>query len=261
MISIMVQSKIFLKILKSAGVIAFWVAVWKLASMMAGGGLQLFLPSPEKVLAKWWMLIGTPEFCKAVGASLLRIFEGFVWGVLAGGILGMLSALSGVVYALLSPLMKMIRAVPVVSFIILVFVFFEVDRIPVFICFLMVMPLIWQSVYDGVMGTDVKLLEMSRVYGLGKWKTMWSIRLPQAFATVFTACINGLGLAWKSGVAAEVISAPDLSLGYEIVSAKSDLSYDELFAVTLTVVLLSVVFEMLLKTLCNKWLGAKEEER
>ncbi len=204
--------------------------------------------------------MGRQDFLPAVIASLGRIFEGFAWGVLAGLALGILTALSKSIYALFSPLMKMIRAVPVVSFIILVFVFLEVDRIPVFIAFLMVMPLIWQSVHDGIVHTDPKMLEMAGVYGLNRWKTVWQIRLPFALPSVITTCVSGLGLAWKSGIAAEVISAPDISLGYKIVGAKSDLAYDELFAVTLTVVLLSLVFELLLKAACRRWLTVKEGE-
>lgn len=250
------QSKNFAKkIIRFVTVFAFWILVWKAASLLAGERLALFLPGPERVLCKWWEMLFQADFLRAVGYSLLRIFEGFVLGAVVGAALGVVTAYCKPVHALLSPLMRMIRAVPVVSFIILVFVFLQVDRIPVFICFLMVMPLVWQSMQDGLTETDGKLLEMSRVYGLGQWKTLWFVRLPAALPGLITTCVSALGLAWKSGVAAEVISAPDFSLGYEITTAKSDLAYDELFAVTLTVVLLSLIFEVLFKFLCAKLLG------
>ncbi len=254
-ISIMVYKQAILKILKFLGVLLFWLLIWKAASLLVGDSLQIFLPGPERVLAKWVTLVGDAEFGAAVWRTLLRIFEGFAWGVLCGALLGVLTAYSRVCYALLSPLMKMIRAVPVVSFIILVFVFLHVDRIPVFICLLMVMPTVWQSMHDGLLGTDKKLLELGKVYAVGKGKELLLIRLPSAMPGLITTCVNALGLGWKAGVAAEVISAPDLSLGFQMQQAKSSLEYDQLFAITLTVVLLSLIFEVLLRLLCDRLMG------
>ena len=103
--------------------------------------------------------------------------------------------------------------------------------------------------------TDKTLLEMSRVFDLSNRKTLVSIKLPSITANLITSCVNALGLAWKSGVAAEVICLPNISLGTMLWQGKGSVNFDEVYAVTLTVVVLSLIIEYFLKFLCNKYLA------
>ena len=118
----------------------------------------------------------------------------------------------------------------------------------------MVLPLIWQTVYDGLENTDNKLIEMANVFAISPSKTLFKIRLAYLMPNFITSTVNGLGLAWKSGVAAEVICLPSVSLGTMLWQGKGNVNYDEVYAVTLTVVLLSIIIEILLKFICNKYL-------
>lgn len=245
------------KLIKIILVLAFWLALWEGASLLVANELKLFLPGPLAVLKKWAELALTKDFLIAAGATLLRIFIGFLLGVIGGLCIGLLTANSKIFYALISPVLKIIRAVPVVSFIILAFLFIHVDRLPIFISFLMVLPLIWQTVHDGLSRTDASLMEMCRVFRIGKIKTLFRIQLPQCLPEIISAAVSALGFAWKSGVAAEVLCTPAVSLGHRIYSAKAALSFDEVYAVTLTVVLLSILIEMLLKYICNRCLQRK----
>ena len=58
-----------------------------------------------------------------------------------------------------------------------------------------------------------------------------------------SACSLSLGLCWKSGIAAEVIGLPDGSIGEKLYQAKIFLQTDELFAWTIVVIAVSVLFE------------------
>lgn len=242
------------KALKFISVLAFWLAVWEIASLLVRDELKLFLPSPVLVFEKWFEVSFTKDYLVCSGATLLRIFAGFVFGSLAGFILAIATTSSNIINSVISPAMRVIRAVPVVSFIILAFLFFKADKLPVFISFLMVMPLMWQAVNDGIRATDRKLDEMCRVYGIGRWKSLFRVKLPQCTNEIITGLVSALGFAWKSGVAAEVLCASDVSIGHKIYSAKAALNFDEVYAATLTVVLLSLVIEILLKYLCRKHL-------
>ena len=53
-------------------------------------------------------------------------------------------------------------------------------------------------------------------------------------------------MGWKAGIAAEVLTVPPLSIGKNIFEAKLYLETTELFAWTLTVILLSLVIERIL---------------
>ncbi len=256
MISIIKKNNSLTKIVKAILVLIFWLAVWQTASLTVSGNLKLFLPSPFAVIKKWFEIGFKADYIQATFYTLIRIFAGFISGILTGFVLGLLTSQIKILNSLISPVLKIIRAVPVVSFIILAFLFIDVDFLPVFISFLMVVPLVWQTVHDGILSTDTMLDEMCCVYGLNKFKTLFAVKLPQCRQQIISACVNALGFAWKSGVAAEVLCTPDISLGHKIYSAKNSISFDEVYAVTLTVVLLSIIIEMLLKRLVKEG-GAK----
>ena len=119
--------------------------------------------------------------------------------------------------------------------------------LPVAIVFAMVTPLVWENVSKGIAETDRELLEMARVFHFGFFKTLWYVRLPSVRPFILSACTTGLGFAWKSGVAAEVLCLPQFAMGTALKEAKSDIETPEVLAWTVTVILLSVLMEWLLK--------------
>lgn len=232
------------KILLSAAVLIFWIAVWSFASYMIG--LELILPSPLKVLTALFEKAATADFLIAAGLSLLRIAVGFLLGTLVGGLLAVLMRVSKVAKALFSPILHVVKAAPVASFIILALVWFKTDILPVFISFLMVVPVVCANVSEGIVQTDRKLLEVARIYRFGKKRTFSEVWLPSVKPYAVSACRTALGFAWKSGVAAEVICRPDRSIGDALYSSKMNLETAEVLAYTAVVIIISVLLEKLM---------------
>ena len=252
------KKSIFKNIIKVILVATFWILIWEAASRLVSRNnelLLLILPSPFSVLKKWIQIAFTDTFIKAEIFTLLRIFVGFIIGCLSGFVIGIITHISNIVYSLLSPILKIIRAIPVVAIIILMYLFFNNSTLPIIIVCLMVLPLIWQTVHDGLENTDKSLLEMAKVFRLSSIKTLINVKLPLITSNLITSCVNALGLAWKSGVAAEVICLPNTSLGTMLWQGKGSVNFDEVYAVTLTVVFLSIIFEILLKYICQKYLN------
>ena len=267
MISTIIQNNngIFKKIIKILLIAAFWILIWEVASRLVSNNnelLLLILPSPFTVFKKWFEIAFTATFLTATLLTLGRIFAGFIIGVVSGFLIGIMTHISAFIYSLISPVLRIIRAIPVVAIIILMYLFFNSTTLPVLIVWLMVMPLIWQTTHDGLKSTDNLLLEMAKVFSLSKTKTLFKVKLPHIFTGLVSACVNALGLAWKSGIAAEVICLPNVSLGTLLWQGKGNVNYDEVYAITLTVILLSVIIEFLLKFLCNKFLldGGNEND-
>ncbi len=251
------KQSILKKAIKVIVIATFWILIWEAASRLVSRNnelLLLILPSPFTVFKTWTQIAFTPAFIKAESLTLARIFFGFIIGSVLGFAVGIITHISTLIYSLLSPILKIIRAIPVVAIIILMYLFFDSSTLPVLIVCLMVLPLIWQTVHDGLKNTDKSLLEMSRVFNLSNRKTLVNVKLPSITANLITSCVNALGLAWKSGVAAEVICLPNISLGTMLWQGKGSVNFDEVYAVTLTVVVLSIIIEYLLKFLCNKYL-------
>ena len=236
-------------------VTAFWLAVWHFGVEYVNQDLLMPLPYPKDVAEALWHLMGESEFWMIVAQSLWRILSGFVMAVVVGILLAVLTTRFAFIHALFSPILSLIRAVPVASFIFLVFLWVKAEEMPSLIAFLMVVPLIWGNVQQGIRQTDRHLLEMAQVFRMNWWTRLWCIHIPSVRPYLQAALTTGFGFAWKSGIAAEVICWPNESIGYRIAAAKSYLNMTEVFAWTAAVVVLSVALEWLLRYLVRK--GAK----
>lgn len=244
---------------------AFWLGAWQLCAFLVdlhvrGRGNELLLPYPATVLSALVRLAGTPAFWGTVLATLGRILAGMVLGTALGGLLAALTFLSPWADRLLSPAIRVIRATPVVSFILLILLWTGRDRVPVVISALMVLPVIWGNLSKGLGETDPQLLEMARAYRFSTFQTVKLIYLPSLRPYFLSAVTTAMGLAWKSGVAAEVLCLPRPSIGTQIYNAKFYLEVPDLFAWTVVVVALSLVLERLLCTLLRSRKGGVSHE-
>lgn len=222
----------------------FWLGVWWLAA--AAVNQVLLIPGPCQVAKALWQSVQTAVFWQSVGLSLLRIAVGFLSAVAVGTLLAALTARFRWLHALFSPLLHIVRAAPVASFIILALVWIATDGVPIFISFLTVLPMVWVTVEEGIRQIDPQLREIALVYRLGRRQTLTKLAAPSVLPFFLTGCVNGLGFAWKSGVAAEVICRPALSIGRQLQAAKLTLDTPEVFAWTAVVVALSILLEKVL---------------
>lgn len=235
----------FKKILKNAAVLLLWLAVWQLAA--AAADKEILIPRPAAAFSALLEMLPTQKFLKAVLFSLLRICAGYAAGIAIGFIGGLLSYKIAVFRAVFSPVLHLVRAVPVASFIILALVWIKSSYLPVFICFLMVLPIIWLNVESGMAQIDRRYLEVARIYRFSPLKTLLRVQLPFLLPSFAAAATTALGFAWKSGVAAEVICRPEGSLGGMLQDAKLYLETPQVFALTAVVALLSLLLERLMK--------------
>ena len=244
------------KILKAALVAAFWVGIWFAVSLYVNR--EILVPSPVKTLETLAALAATEKFRTAIMRSLFRILAGFLLALVFGCLGAVLSYRFRFFEGLFAPLLGLVRAIPVASFIILALVWIKTDTLPIFISFFMVLPIIWDNMLHGMRGVDKAALEAAAVDGAGKWGQIFFIVLPNLAPAFLSSAVTGLGFAWKSGIAAEVICRPPESHGNMLASAKNYLESAEVFAITATIIVLSLIFETLLKALYRAW--AKKHE-
>lgn len=249
------ESNIGLKRVKSFGlkllVFFFWILVWGLLSKAINQ--ELFLPSPKNVLLAGLELGKTTEFWMSIANSFARIIIGFLMGLIIGALLAAISYKSRVLYELISPLMKVIKATPVASFIILALVWINSVNLSVLIAFLMVLPVSFSNIIHGLRSTDDKLLEMAKIFRISRWKRIKAIYFPALMPFLISAISIGLGFSFKSGIAAEVIGRPINSIGLNLYEAKLYLMIKELFAWTVVVILLSVLFEQIVMRILRRY--------
>lgn len=75
------------------------------------------------------------------------------------------------VHQLIYPILSIIKATPVASFIILALIWINSANLSTFIAFLMVLPMFYANIYQGLKNVDVKLLEVAKVFGLNQRRT------------------------------------------------------------------------------------------
>jgi len=231
-----------------------WLLVWEAASRLIGR--ELFLPSPATAIQALWNLARTPVFWQSVGATIGRVLLGFGIGTAIGMLFGVLTAVFSWCDWLLSPALRAVRTAPVVSFILLLYFCLPTRRVPYAVSALMVLPVMWRATRQGISSADPLLIELASAYRFGRWKTVRLVYLPAAFPALAAGWETSLGLAWKSGVTAEVLCQPKLAIGSGLQTAKSYLDTPGLIAWTIVILLCSLTMERLFQAALRRWKGA-----
>ena len=228
----------------------FWILVWQILYMVIRK--DLLLASPLSVLLSLVRLASTSEFWMDCLFSLIRIQTGYLSGVLIGTLLAVLTVRFKWIHRFVYPVISAIRSTPVASFIILALVWMSNDKVVIFIVLLMVLPIVWTNVAEGILKTDTQLLEMAKVFRISRGQTLRYIRIPSVLPFFVTSATTGLGLAWKAGIAAEVLSTPSFSLGTKLYEAKIYLETPDLLAFTIVIMIISLLLEKLLVFILKK---------
>lgn len=222
-------------------IILLWLALWQLAAVWTDN--QILLVGPAKVLYALAQNVASPDFFKIICYSLIRIGLGFFLALFLGLLLGAVGYRLPVMAEILEPAVQALKSVPVASFVVLLLIWFGSGKLSFFISLLIVFPNVYVNTIAGLKSTDTKLLEMAKVFGMGRRNRFFYIYRP-ALMPYLNSCLKvSLGMGWKSGVAAEVIGLPDYSLGERLYMSKIYLDTADVFAWTITVILVSYVFE------------------
>lgn len=221
--------------------VAAALLLWQAAAMLLR--LPLLLPAPLAVLNRLTQLPHEPGFFAAVSGSFLRIALGFLLGLLLGTGLGAAAARFPLLRNLLGPYVLAMKSVPVASFVILALIWLSSDKLSILISFLMVFPVLYLNTLQGLLAVDEKAVQMARAFKVPLARRVTMLYLPHLAPYLISACSAALGMAWKAGVAAEVIGVPDGTIGEKLYDAKVYLNTPDLFAWTVIIVLLSLLFE------------------
>lgn len=230
------------KIEKLAAVL-FALVVWHIVAIVVDN--SMLLVTPAAVVKRMFNLLFEKDFLSAVGFSLIRIVAGFFIALATGSVLAVIAGRFRLAEIMFWPFIVAIKSVPVVSFIILCLIWLSSQTLSVFIAFLMVLPIVYTNMLEGIKSTDKKLLEMAQLYNVGWLKKLKYIYLPHLKPYVISACSISIGLSWKAGTAAEVIGIPEGSIGEKLYEAKVYFSSADLLSWTVVIIVVSILFEKL----------------
>lgn len=230
------------------------IIIWYLLAL--GFGKEYILPTPLKTGHELLRIISSASFWPTVLATVSRGLLGFLIALGLGIVTGIIAGASKPVYWLLQPWVAVIRSTPVMSVIILAIIWFESDTVPVVVTFLMLFPIIYGNVVAGIKNINRELLEMAKMYKVKTWRIVAELYFPSMMPYLLAGAATAMGIAWKVIVAAEILSQPTLAIGTSLMAAKINFATAQVFAWTVVAIVISFVFEYLLKALessLNKW--------
>ena len=222
-------------------VLLFWLCAWELLSLLINN--SFLLPGIKSTAKELALILCDTSSYSVMLLTLLRVTLGLVIGIILGLGLGIAAHASPIVRSLTSPMITVIRSTPVASFIVVLWVIFSGDLLSVFIAFLMIMPIIWQSTLDGFNSIDKNLCEVAVVFRFSRLKQFKLITFPALIKYLVPAVITSAGLAWKAEIAAEIIAYTKKSIGQQINDAKYFMNTPRVFAWTVIIILFSIVLE------------------
>lgn len=235
------RNKNWKRALRGTAVAAIWIAAWQILAMAIGR--EVLLASPVRVACRLWEMAGQGAFWLSIGSSLLRVMAGFVLGVALGILLAAAMHRFTFVCALFSPLVGVIKATPVASFMLLALLWLSVGAVPGFCALVMVLPVICGNVLEGLNQTDVQLKEMTAVFHIKGWRRLCVLTVPSVMPYFMAGAQTCIGLAWKAGIAAEVLCTPRGSLGQKLYESKIYLDTPAMLAWTVVIVTTSILLE------------------
>ena len=244
------SKNILKKITSGLLIFLFWISIWWIAALLIND--VYFLPSPKDTFLALIGLFGKKYFYKVVFSSFLRVLAGLVSGTVVGTALAFVCHKLKAVRSLVSPIISVIKAMPVATFILLIYYTIRGYALTIFIGFIMVMPIIYQNVLSGLDAINKDLIELCQVYVFNYVKKLKLLIFPSIKSYLFPAIITSVGLAFKSQIAAEIIAYTKDSIGQYI--------YDANYTGTNTDVVLAwavviVSFSIGLEAVCKYILG------
>ena len=239
---------------KSIAIIAGWLLVWQAASLLIDN--IILLAGPVETALALAEMVTTQDFWASLSFSFLRIAGGFLTGSAAGILLAYLAYRVPLAGDILSPLVTVLKAVPMASFIIIALIWFGSARVSFVISFIVVMPIVYLNALEGLHSLDRDLLEMADVFRIPALSRLRYIELPGAYPFLLGAFRLALGMSWKSGVAAELIGQYKLSVGNQLYMDKITLDTAGIFAWSAVIICASRLFEKAFLFLVERLAGS-----
>ena len=237
------------KVLKTVLSAIIVLSIWEIAALLINDAY--FLPDILQTSKAIIKIISSRSFFEVVFTSVYRVFSGLFYGVAAGTVLAGICYKFDIVNSIISPIISIMKATPVACIIVLLWVSLNYTELAIFVAILMVLPIVWQNVYEGLKAVDDQLNEVTKVFELTKFQRLKVLVVPSVLSYLLPAIVTSVGLAWKAEVAAEIMS--NSNMGRLIYDFKT-VSYDtaSIFAWTVIIVTLSIVFEKVTKMLFGR---------
>lgn len=218
--------------------------IWVIAGVIVDN--SLLLPEPWEVLKAFGRIFIERGSLNVIFHTVYRLLIGLSLAAVTGFLLGVIAGFRKNFALFLNPIVTALRTIPVISITVILLILFGFAFTPYIITFLMLFPLIYQGTYGGITSIDPELVDVYKLEDNHFFTGLIHCYLPLISGNIRTALLQSLGLGIKVLVMAEYLSQTKNSIGNELYLAKVNMAYDQVFAWTLFLILLAILFEVLI---------------
>lgn len=245
-----ISRKIFPRLLTAF----FWLAVWQAVSMAVP---SVLFAGPVETVVRLGELAGTADFWRTIAFSLGRIALGLCAGLLFGALAAVAAHVSRLLRALLAPALAVMKSIPVACVVVVMLIWLRSRWIAALVAAFVTSPVVYAGLCSGLDSLDRNLYEAFRLYRVPLGRRLRYYYLPGLLPSLYACCRSCIGMAWKAGVAGEVIGLPSYSIGEQIYLAKNYLNIADLFAWTIVILCISALCERLIVHALRRLEGRK----
>ena len=209
---------------------------------------QVFFPSFTRLIKRLIDFFADGRILLAIGITCGRVLLAMALSVAFASLLSYLAYKFDLEDYFL-PIISLVRAIPVVSMILIVLFFTNKNTLSVLVIFFVSFPIVYENVLNGLKSIPKEKIELVEIFDLKAGKIFKYIELPAIIRSILFGLTIAFGLAFKAGATAEVLAGAAGGLGDLLYMAKLSFEMVDLLAITFIIILLSFAFEMLTKYL------------
>ncbi|MBU5311843.1 ABC transporter permease subunit [Tissierella carlieri] len=229
------------------------IIIWILLSIFIDN--EVIFPTIKSTFSSLVDIATNSNFLIIIGYSLLRSLIGFMISLFLAMVIGIFSSISKTIYYLMVPIINFLSSVPTMAIIILALIWLDNEMVPIFVGFIMVFPILYETVLNGILNVDKKIIAMAKIYKVDKTTIIKNIYIPSILLSLNNIISSALGINLKMVIAGEVLSQPKYAIGSNLQLQKMYLNTSGVFAWIIVILLISKIFEYMLegiKNLCIK---------
>lgn len=221
------------------------IFIWILLSKLINN--EVMIPTIKSTLISLLNIARDESFFIIIRMTLLRSLVGFLISLLLAILLGILSNISKFIYNFMIPVLNFLKSVPTMAIIILALIWLNNNIAPMFVGFIMVFPILYETVLNGILNVDSKIVDMAKLYKVSKTTFIKDIYIPSVFINLKTVFTSTLGLNLKMVIAGEALAQPKHAIGSNLQLQKLYLNTPGVFAWIIIILLTINILEYSLK--------------
>jgi NitT/TauT family transport system permease protein len=221
--------------------VALILGIWWLFSLSVP---HYILPGPTRVWGALKLIAASGDLWSNLGITLWRVAVGFVFATLVGLPFGIVFGANKRIGEFFEPVIPVMNTVSSAIWAIFAIIWFGISNATtIFVVFMTAMPLIITNVWQGTRTVNADFIELARVMRMPEWKVMTKIYLPTILPYFFSGARLAFGFGWRVSLVAETIGSSS-GVGYRLRQAADLIQTDQVFAWTLTMVIMMATIEM-----------------